>query len=246
MLKPRTPFLISLLASVIGMIVVKVAAATVKAIFDVTVQDFWKDTIAPYLSAKVGPWSTLVLEAIGPYWMGFGSAFLIMFAVEMVLAGKRKAAATVPIASDREPNESKGETWVRFERDRYTPFKWKMVDSNNIFQSFQIYNPVPSITIKGVLSEPSSDAERELKERYEHQYPFPAQSRACAEYIDTFFMIFDIPFSYDDTFINTFGKNFPAHDFYGTTKRGAILYLREVIGRDIDMFEIRFVSKSAH
>ncbi|MCJ2088798.1 hypothetical protein MKK88_22850 [Methylobacterium sp. E-005] len=88
MLKPRTPFLVSVLLGFLGALL----AAALKAIFDVTVQDFWKDTATPFLREHVGPWSATMLEWIGPFWLGAGSAFALMFLVEMAFAWRRREA----------------------------------------------------------------------------------------------------------------------------------------------------------
>ncbi|MEE8628827.1 MULTISPECIES: hypothetical protein [Methylobacterium] len=79
----------TLIASLIAAIGVKLIGAAIKAIYDVTVQDFWKDTISPYLSHHVGPWSTAMIEMIGPYLAGFCSALALMFVVEMIFAIRR-------------------------------------------------------------------------------------------------------------------------------------------------------------
>ncbi|TXM70946.1 hypothetical protein FV218_15810 [Methylobacterium sp. WL69] len=92
MLAPRTPFIVSLIAGVIGVIATKLTGAALKAIYDVTIQDFWKDTLAPYLTKQVGPWSTIMLEWIGPFWAGAISAFGLMFVVEMIFAWRRSKA----------------------------------------------------------------------------------------------------------------------------------------------------------
>lgn len=89
MMKPRTPFFVSVLLGILG----GVLAATLKAIFDVTVQDFWKDTVTPFLREHVGLWSATTVEWIGPYWCGFVSAFLLMFCVETLCALHRKHRA---------------------------------------------------------------------------------------------------------------------------------------------------------
>ncbi|GJD29092.1 hypothetical protein PMNALOAF_0324 [Methylobacterium adhaesivum] len=104
MLAPRTPFIVSLIAGVIGVIITKLVGAALKAIYDVTIQDFWKDTIAPYLTKQVGPWSTAILEWIGPNWAGAISAFALMFVVEMIFAWRRRLT---PGAEDlrKEQNE---------------------------------------------------------------------------------------------------------------------------------------------
>lgn len=74
--KPRTSLLVSALLGLIGL-----ALAALKAIFDVTVQDFWKDTATPYLRGRVGLWITTIFDWISPFWLGAMSSFIsIMFA----------------------------------------------------------------------------------------------------------------------------------------------------------------------
>ncbi len=86
MLAPRPSYLASLAFAMLGAF----CLATLRAIFDVTVQDYWKDTVSPFLQAHVGPWSTTMLEWIGPYWAGVLSAFVLMFAIEIIFAWRRR------------------------------------------------------------------------------------------------------------------------------------------------------------
>lgn len=100
---PRQSFLVSLLIAVLAVPIVAVGRAAFKAVFDVTVQDYWKDTAAPFLQSHVGPWSTAMLEWIGPYWTGVGSAFALMFVVEMVFAWRRRHRVAAEAQGTVEP-----------------------------------------------------------------------------------------------------------------------------------------------
>ena len=103
---PRRHFFVSLLVAVLAVPIAAAGKAAFKAIFDITIQDFWKDTVAPFLINHIGPWSAIILQWIGPYWSGVGSAFLLILCVEMLfnlrrmrhLANAREAGSEAIIA----------------------------------------------------------------------------------------------------------------------------------------------------
>lgn len=194
MLKPRIPFLVSLLAGLIGAIVAKPAAATLKAIFDVTVQDFWKDTIAPYLSAKLGPWSTSMLEAIGPYWAGFGSAFLIIFLVEMVFAWRRSRLS--PTLENL--NVSYTETRLKLRLDPAGTKNLLEISQNNVSAWRQSI-----VKFSGV------------KENGE-------ANPGLVFHTDTISMTFDRPINYDRPIVEAFGHQLGGFNFYPLGTQGAV------------------------
>lgn len=110
MVKPRPPYLISLILAVIGAVIARPLSlalqAAFKAIFDVTVQDYWKDTVNPYLKQLVGPWSTTMLDVVGnyPYLAGLVTAFTLMLVVELFygLYRKRIQEAQHPVSTEIE------------------------------------------------------------------------------------------------------------------------------------------------
>lgn len=99
MLRRRISFPVSATLGFIGLAL----AAAFKAIFDVTVQDFWKDTANPYLREHVGPWSATTLEWIGPYWLGFASAFSLMLIVEIAIYWWRYNTNKVNVDGNNNP-----------------------------------------------------------------------------------------------------------------------------------------------
>jgi hypothetical protein len=61
-----------------------------------------------------------------------------------------------------------------------------------------------------------------------------------AQQIDTFVLYFLNPTKYSEIALEAFGQTFPRHEFYATTERGAVLYVRDPIPEAITTFALRF------
>ena len=131
------------------------------------------------------------------------------------------------------------ETMARFERDRSSPFKWETTVKKNLFGVFQIWNYKPLVVFKEFRDGMPGSADVVIPEQFPvaisgDEGPKPQQ-------IDTFFFVMEKPVSYQRVQIESFGHLIPKHDWYFTTEKTAILYMREPLSPTMTIFEVRFV-----
>ncbi len=134
MVKPRRPFVVSLIFALIG----GPSWEAVKAIWGTAASDFWKDTAKPFLSQHIGPWSTIMLDAIGPFWGGVISAFALMFVVEMVMAWRRRSSAAESAPEVTALKAGRAVLRLRFSGQLEQPVE---IDHENIRTWFAYWSP---------------------------------------------------------------------------------------------------------
>lgn len=136
------------------------------------------------------------------------------------LAGGVWLDAVLKRRDDRHPRLEPAyvETFIKFERSKSTPTNFECSGGQlaNIYRWQQVYD------------------------RREETYLGPEADKVVTRvtHNDYFFFIFEKETDYNWPIINSFGHEFPAQNFYATTKRGAILQVTG--GVKVPMFEVRF------
>lgn len=140
--------------------------------------------------------------------------------------------------ANSQPGTSLIKTMIRLDRDRSAPFQWKEAAKSNIFTWFQIWNHKPSVIITPL----GEDFRPMLNINIPERFPAVAENeKTRPEQLDTFYFTFDMPIAYRDIQINSFGHEFPPHEWYNCTERTAILLVREPLSPAMTTFEIHFI-----